>query len=83
MSDFVSSLPWRLAALAALVVGGLSAANGIDAWIDLERAGFGFAAFWVIGSIARSVLRATDTCDRSRPDRASRPSALGDRGAQR
>lgn len=60
MSDFLMALPWRLAAAAALIVGGVSFATGAsDVWGVLTRVGIAFAAFFILGAIARSVLSAT------------------------
>ena len=71
MNDFLSALPWRLAALAALIVGGLSAINGVDAWVGLERCGLAFAAFLALGNLAKGLLRATEP---KRQVRVPRPS---------
>jgi hypothetical protein len=71
MNDFLSALPWRLAALAALIVGGLSVVNGVDTWVGLERCGFAFLVFWALGSFAKGLLRAAEP---RRPARVARPS---------
>lgn len=60
MNDFLSALPWRLGSLSALIVAGLSAANGVDAWVTIERCGIAFVAFWCMGSLAKALLSAAD-----------------------
>lgn len=70
MNDFLSALPWRLAALAALIVGGLSVFNEVDTWVGLERCGIAFAAFWALGSFAKGLLHAAEP---RRHERVARP----------
>lgn len=61
MNDFLSALPWRLGSLSALIVAGLSALNGVDTWIAIERCGIAFAAFWCMGSLAKALLAAANS----------------------
>lgn len=42
-------LPWRIAALAGLLVGGISLLTGADLWTCLLRVGAAFAVFGVAG----------------------------------
>jgi len=57
MNGFLNTLPWRLASLAALVVGIVSLATGAaDAWSGLERVAIAFVAFYLIGSVAKTLL---------------------------
>lgn len=53
---FVERLPLRIAALAGLLVGGISLASGADAWICLLRVGAAFALFGALGLGLRAVL---------------------------
>ena len=57
MNQFVERLPWRVAALAGLMVGAISLAFGADAWTSLWRVGAAFCAFAVLGLGLRAVLR--------------------------
>ena len=57
MNQFVERLPWRIAALAGLVVGGVSLAVGTDPWQSLLRVGVAFAVFGLAGMGLRALLR--------------------------
>ena len=49
MNHFVERLPWRIGALAGLLVGGISLLTGADLWTCLLRAGAAFAVFGAAG----------------------------------
>ena len=55
--EFVERLPWRIAALAGLVVGAVSLWAGIDLWVSLLRVGVAFAVFGLTGLGLRALLR--------------------------
>jgi len=57
MNPFVEHLPWRVAALAGLVVGGVSFAAAVDVWTCLLRVGAAFVLFGLGGLALRSALR--------------------------
>lgn len=57
MNHFVERLPWRIAALAGLVVGGISLAVGTDIWQSLLRVGEAFAVFGLGGLGLRALLQ--------------------------
>lgn len=57
MNLFAERLPWRIAALAGLLVGGISLASGADPWVCLMRVGAAFALFGALGLGLRAVLR--------------------------
>ena len=57
MNHFVERLPWRIAAMAGLVVGAASLWAGTDFWISLLRVGGAFAAFGLAGLGLRALLR--------------------------
>ncbi len=57
MNLFAERLPWRIAALAGLLVGGISLAFGADPWVCLLRVGVAFALFGALGLGLRAVLR--------------------------
>jgi len=56
MNDFARRLPWRLAALAGLLIGGVSLAGGTDPWQCLLRAAAAFALFGLLGMGLRALL---------------------------
>lgn len=56
MNHFVERLPWRIAALAGLLVGGVSWAGGADLWICLIRAAAAFVVFAFLGVILRNIM---------------------------
>ncbi|MCW3061735.1 MAG: hypothetical protein JWQ02_3556 [Capsulimonas sp.] len=56
MNHFVERLPWRLAALAGLLVGAVSLANSTDVWICLIRSAAAFVIFGFLGVILRNIL---------------------------
>ena len=59
MNDFLAAIPWRLASLAALIVGIVSfAVAAADVWTALEHVGAAFVVFFLIGTIARAMLSA-------------------------
>ncbi len=57
MNPFLEHLPWRVASLAGLMVGGISLATGADVWTCLLRVGAAFFLFGVLGLGLRAVLR--------------------------
>lgn len=57
VNPFAERLPWRIAALAGLLVGGISLAFGADPWFCLLRVGVAFALFAALGLGLRAVLR--------------------------
>jgi hypothetical protein len=57
MSDFAERLPWRLGALAGLLVGAVSIIAGIDLWSVCLRAGAALVVFWGLGMGLRALLR--------------------------
>lgn len=57
MNPFLEHLPWRVAALAGLMVGTISLATGADVWACLLRVGAAFFLFGVLGVGLRTVLR--------------------------
>ncbi len=57
MNQFVERLPWRVASLAGLMVGGISLAGGVDAWGSLLRVGAAFLVFGLLGLGLRAVLQ--------------------------
>ncbi len=57
MNPFVERLPWRVAALAGLIVGGVSFAAAVDVWTCLLRVGAAFVLFGLGGLALRSALR--------------------------
>jgi hypothetical protein len=50
-------LPWRVAALAGLIVGGISLVSGSDVWTCLLRVGAAFLVFALAGLLLRAVMR--------------------------
>lgn len=56
MTEFVERLPWRLAALAGLLVGATSLFGGTDIWATLLRVGAAFAVFGLLGLGLRALL---------------------------
>ena len=50
-------LPWRVAALAGLLVGGISLATGAEVWTCLLRVGAAFLLFALIGLVLRAALQ--------------------------
>ena len=57
MNHFVERLPWRVAALAGLMVGAISLSTGADTWTSLLRVGAAFLLFAALGAGLRAVLR--------------------------
>lgn len=57
MNHFVERLPWRVAALAGLLVGAISLVGGVDAWSSLLRVGAAFLLFGLFGLGLRAVLQ--------------------------
>lgn len=56
MNSFLERLPWRLAAIAALLVGGVSWLNGTEFWTCFERMGAAGAAFGAGGLMLKLLL---------------------------
>jgi len=54
---FAEHLPWRVAALAGLLVGGISLATGAEVWTCLLRVGGAFLLFALIGLGLRAALQ--------------------------
>ncbi len=57
MSDFVERLPWRLAALAGLLIGAAGLLAGTDLWVSLLRVGAAGVVFGGLGVGLRALLR--------------------------
>jgi len=57
MNHFVG-LPWRIASLAGLLVGGISLLYGAGVWTCLLRVALAFAVFSVVGFGLKFVLQA-------------------------
>ncbi len=57
MTDFLERLPWRLGALAGLLVGAASLIAGADPWPSLLRVGAAFLIFAGLGAALRALLR--------------------------
>ena len=57
MNQFVG-LPWRIASLAGLLVGGISLLTGAGAWTCLVRVAIAFAVFGAAGFGLKLVLQA-------------------------
>ncbi len=57
MNQFLERLPWRVAALAGLMVGAISLVRGADAWTSLLRVGAAFLLFGLFGLILRAALQ--------------------------
>ena len=49
-------LPWRVAALAGLIVGGISLVTGSDVWTCLFRVGAAFLVFALAGLVLRAIV---------------------------
>ena len=60
MNHFVERLPWRIAALAGLLVGGVSLLTGADPWTSLLRVSEAFGVFGVAGLALRFFLLNAD-----------------------
>ncbi len=72
MNPSVEHLPWRIAAVAGLVVGAVSLWAGVDLWVVLLRVALAFAAFGLGGLGLRAVLRPSAG---HRPPGVTRPGA--------
>ena len=57
MTDFLERLPWRLASLAALVVGAARLSAGTESWVCLQWAGVAFLIFGGLGLALRALMR--------------------------
>jgi drug/metabolite transporter (DMT)-like permease len=57
MNQFVERLPWRIAALAGLIVGGISLLTGADPWTSLLRLSAAFVVFGAAGLALRVLLQ--------------------------
>lgn len=66
-------LPWRLAALAGLLVGAISGASGTDLWVCLLRVGLAFALFFALGLALRAALRLPPAKSAPAPSRPVSP----------
>lgn len=56
MNPFVERLPWRVAALAGLIVGVLRLAGGSDVWNSFLWVGAAFLVFGLLGLGLRAAL---------------------------
>ena len=56
--NYFASLPWRIASLAGLLVGGISLLTGAGAWTCLLRLAAAFAVFGVAGFGLKFALQA-------------------------
>ena len=61
MNHFVERLPWRIASLAGLLVGGISLLTGAEPWTCLLRVGAAFAVFALAGFALRLLLQSAET----------------------
>ena len=61
MNHFVERLPWRIAALAGLLVGGISLLTETDLWTILLRVAAAFGIFGAAGLALRFLLQSADT----------------------
>ncbi|MGI4790708.1 MAG: hypothetical protein ACRYFS_17905 [Janthinobacterium lividum] len=61
MNHFVERLPWRIAALAGLLVGGISLLTGADLWTSLLRLSVAFVVFGAAGLALRVLLQNAET----------------------
>ncbi len=75
MNDFARRLPWRLAALAGLLIGGISLAGGTDPWQCLLRAAVAFAVFAGLGLGLRALLEASGPAEKPPAPPAPAPKA--------
>ena len=53
MTNAFDALPWWLAVIATVIVGGVSMAATGDVWTSLTHAGIAFVAFLLIGALLR------------------------------
>ena len=86
MKDFVAALPWRLAALAALLVLILCWTARIDLWVALERACLAFIVFWLLGAFGRTLYGKAAAVAPNAPQAPSRlptPPDAGEEGPQK
>ncbi len=60
MNHFVERLPWRIASLAGLLVGGISLLTGADPWTCLWRVGAAFIVFGAAGFALGILLQNAD-----------------------
>jgi hypothetical protein len=58
MYNSFEQIPWIVAILGCIVVGGTSYLNINDFWVSLDRAGIGYGVFWLIGYFIQKVLEA-------------------------
>ena len=56
MRDFVDTLPLRLAAVVAVLVGTVCLWNGVDLWESAQRIGIAFAVLLLAGLMVRRLL---------------------------
>src|SRR5689334_20942565 len=56
MRDFLDTLPLRLAAVVAAVVGAICLWQGIDLWVAAGRIGISFVALLLVGLVVRRVV---------------------------
>jgi hypothetical protein len=68
MNPFVEHLPWRIAAVAGLVVGGVSLCAGTGLWVTLMRVGVAFVIFALIGFGLQAILQQGAREDRPKGD---------------
>ena len=73
-------LPWRVAALAGLIVGGISLAGGSDVWTCLIRVGAAFLLFGLGGLMLRAVMQMGPAAPA--PDENARPNNSGNAEAK-
>ena len=76
MTEFLERLPWRLGALAGLLVGAVSLIAGADPWVSLLRVGAAFLIFAGLGLALRILMRGSPPPPPHPP--ASKPPDAGD-----
>ena len=75
MNHFVG-LPWRIASLAGLLVGGISLLYGAGVWTCLLRVALAFAVFGAVGFGLKFALQA-DVSPRPAPEETADKPASG------
>ena len=71
MTEFLERLPWRLGAVAGLLVGAASLIAGTDPWVSLLRVGAAFLTFAVLGIAMRTLMRGHPPPDPHTPESKS------------
>lgn len=82
MNHFIG-LPWRIASLAGLLVGGLSLLSGASSWTCLLRVAVAFAVFAAAGFGLQFVLQNGDAPPPEPPSDPATPEDQRDKPASR